>query len=294
MSSNLQAESLHAQCAVTVTSILWGAAYVVIHFSAGYFSPGSMAALRFLSASVAMLFLYFMRTRHNTIAWRDLPSIALLSFLGLVLYNLALNRGEQVIDGGTTSLIKMTSPIIAALLATMIHKERITKWVGAALVLGFVGATLIAANDMGSYELRIGLLFIFIAMFCGLLFTVLQKKIVMRVDPIQFFACAVWCATFFTIFWWPSMWRDVAHAPLRITAWIVFNGVVPAAIGYSLWSYGLSKLPVNRVVVFLYLTPVSSIMIEWIVLNIKPSGLAFIGGTLILGSLMIVNREKTV
>lgn len=284
--------SFRAHLAVMTCCILWGAAYVIIHFAGTTYPPGDMAALRFISASVAMLCLYFIRTRYNTVGLHDLVGIALLSIIGFVIYNLTLNRGELVVSGGTTSLIKMMSPIIAACLAVWMHKERVTKWTYVALLLGLVGTGFVTIKDMHYHDMRIGLLFIFVSMICGMLFTVMQKPFVRRLDPIQFLACCVWFATLFTIFWWPSMWQHLRHAPLHVTAWVVFNGMGPAAVGYSLWAYGISKLPVSRVVVFLYLSPLSSIVIEWAVFGIRPDNWAFVGGAIIMISLLIVNHQR--
>lgn len=283
---------IRAKLALMIACILWGAAYVVIHYAAAYYPPPEMAVLRFVSAALVMPCLYFMRSRQNTVTLRDLPRIAALSAIGIFFYNLFLNAGEVMVNGATTSFIKMLGPLISTYLALLIFNEKVSRRVFFALVVGFVGVSLILVADVTHVQMGRGFVYIFIATVCGALYTTLQRHFVTRIDPLQFFAWVIWFATLFSMYWWPVTWQHVQTAPLKPTLWIIFNGVFPAAIGYSLWAYGFSHLRVSQGVIFLYLVPVSSLVIEWFCFHELPSWLTLGGGFMIAMSFFMASRQK--
>ena len=63
--------SIKTRLAVWITVALWASAFVGIRAGLESYTPGSLAALRFLVASFCMLILYMRLPNRNRISWRD-------------------------------------------------------------------------------------------------------------------------------------------------------------------------------------------------------------------------------
>jgi drug/metabolite transporter (DMT)-like permease len=63
---------------------------------------------------------------------------------------------------------------------------------------------------------------------------------------------------------------------------LVFLGMVPAALCYTIWSWVLVKLPITTVMSAVYAIPVFSVLFGWIILGEQPSFLTLVGGVVTL------------
>ncbi|HEU6445632.1 MAG TPA: DMT family transporter, partial [Gaiellaceae bacterium] len=73
-------------------------------------------------------------------------------------------------------------------------------------------------------------------------------------------------------------------------AWMVYLGAFPTAIGFMTWAYALSKTTAGRMGATTYLVPPLAIVIGWAMLGEAPEALAFLGGALCLGGVVLARR----
>src|SRR6202171_2939597 len=85
------------EVAVAVTVLLWSSSFPGIRAALIGFTPGQLAALRYLVASGVFVLLATVR-RLSLPRRSDLPRIALVGGLGIAAYNLALNTGETTVS----------------------------------------------------------------------------------------------------------------------------------------------------------------------------------------------------
>jgi drug/metabolite transporter (DMT)-like permease len=100
---------------------------------------------------------------------------------------------------------------------------------------------------------------------------------------------AVW---FGTLFMAPAALRvgsDLAAAPAKDIAVVVFLGVFPGALAFASWSYVLSRIPVSRALSFTYCIPPLTVLIGWAWLSEIPAVLSLAGGFVALCGVVIVN-----
>lgn len=144
--------------ALAFTLVLWASAFAGIRAGLEGYGPAHLALLRFLVAS-STLVVYAALARVRPPRRADLGRIALLGFLGITVYHVALNYGELTVSAGAASLLIASGPIFTALLAVFFLGERLTPLGWAGIGLGFAGVALIALGrgaDCASVRARSG------------------------------------------------------------------------------------------------------------------------------------------
>ena len=136
---------LPAAGAVALTVTLWASSFPAIRVALGAFSPGELAALRYLIASAALA-LYVVLRRPGWPMRGDLPRIGLTGVLGIAAYNLLLNTGELTVDAGTASFIVNTVPVFTAVFGLVFLYERFRAWGWIGMALSFAGVAVIAGS----------------------------------------------------------------------------------------------------------------------------------------------------
>ncbi|WP_287372492.1 EamA family transporter, partial [Oceanithermus sp.] len=132
--------------ALAFTLVLWASAFAGIRAGLEGYGPAHLALLRFLVAS-STLVVYAVLARIRPPRRADLGRIALLGFLGITVYHVALNYGELTVSAGAASLLIASGPIFTALLAVSFLGERLTPLGWAGIGLGFAGVALIALGE---------------------------------------------------------------------------------------------------------------------------------------------------
>lgn len=148
--------------AIVTTVLLWASAFPAIRVSLTAYTPGEVAFLRYLVASVVLVGYALIRQMPMP-RLRDVPLIALCGFIGFALYNVMLNAGQVTVPAGVASFIISSEVGVIALLAWLLFGERLGKvgWIGVALCIAGVGV--ISFSGSRGFQLSTGVLLVFIA-----------------------------------------------------------------------------------------------------------------------------------
>jgi drug/metabolite transporter (DMT)-like permease len=278
--------------AVAVTIFLWASAFVGIRSAVGSFSPGSLALLRFLVASVVLLGMVLV-TGTRLPRGRDVGRIALVGFLGITVYNLSLNFGSQFIRAGSISFLINTAPIWTAIFARVLLEEKLPPAAYLGFAISFGGVILIfSGEDLGGL-LQPATVLIVVAAIVHSLYFVLQRGLLQRYTPLQVVAVAIWSGTLFMVPFAGAMLSDLQRAPASAVATVVYLGVFPGALAFASWSYALSKMKAPHAAAFLYCVPPVTIVVSWLALDEVPTLISLAGGAVALVGVMVVNRARS-
>ncbi len=217
--------------AVVFTIVAWAAAYTGIRVGLESYTPTSMALLRYLVASVILVF-YVVITKMPIPAWRDLPVLALSGILGIAIYNVAVSTGEQEIPAGIASLIVAAAPIFVALLALAFLNERLRVWGWLGILVAFVGVGIISVRPEQGLQLSTGALVVLLAAVAQALYSIIQKPYLARYSPLQCTVIAIWGATLCLLWFAPEMVQQLKTASFASTAVIVLLAIFPGILGY--------------------------------------------------------------
>lgn len=277
--------------ALAITLIFWASAFAGIRAGLEAYTPGHVALLRFLVASLVLGVVAFAK-RMRLPDRKDLLAIIFLGFIGITVYHVALNYGEVTVTAGSASLLIASVPVIIALLAVVFLKERLTLrgWLG--IVISFFGIAIIALGE-GEDGVRFdtGTLLILLAALSTSVFFVFQKTYLKKYSSLEFTTYVIWAGTMFMLVYMPGFLQEIKDAPLDATLSVVYLGVFPAALSYLTWAYALSRAPASIVASFLNVSPVLAILIGWVWLAEIPTVVALVGGAIAIVGVILVNRQ---
>jgi drug/metabolite transporter (DMT)-like permease len=279
--------------ALGITIALWSSAFPGIRAALEGYSPGHLAVLRFLIASLAMG-VYAVIARVRLPRRRDIPALFGLGFLGVTAYHLGLSYGEVTVSAGAASVLIATGPVFTTLLATAFLGERVSRrgWVGVAVA--FAGVSLVAFGEGGGVHADIRALLILGAAFSTSLYFVLQKPYLRRYGASTFTCYTIWTGTLLLLPFAPGLGAQIAHAATGTTLAVVYLGIFPAAIAYATWAYALNRAPTAVVANFIYMVPVLAIAIAWVWRHEVPALLSLVGGVIAVSGVVLVNTRGAV
>ena len=263
--------------AISVTLLFWASAFVAIRHLGEEVGPGALSLGRLLVGSMALGVLLLRRPRRWP-AQGDWPGLITCGVLWFGIYNLALNEGERRVDAGTAAMLIQVAPILIAILAATVLKERPTWYLGVGLLLAFTGVCLIGFSTSGGGDRDLlGVVLCVLAAAAYAVSMVFQKPLLARLSALEvtWFACtigAVVCLPFAG-----DLIRTVQEVPLSSVGWIVYLGLFPTAIAFTTFAYALARMDASRLGVTTYLVPPITILLGWLFLREVPPGLAMVG-----------------
>ena len=273
---------------------LWASAFAGIRSGVREFEPGALALFRNSVTALALLGVAAVGRRgvFRRLTGGEWLRLVAAGVIGIAVYQLSLITGEESVDAGTASLIINTSPIFTALFALAVLREHLglRGWLG--VLLGFAGAALLVTSRHGGAHLALGGLFVLTASLAQAASFILQKPLLARLGPL---AVTLWVGVAGALSvtpYAPQLVQDLAHATTPALLAALYLGVFPAAIGNLTWAYALSRLPAGRASTALYLTAPVALLLSWLLLGEQPAAQAFVGGAVVIGSVVLVNLRK--
>jgi len=274
--------------AIAFTVVCWAAAFVGIRDAVRYFSPGPLAFSRYVVASVVLAALLVL-SRAPLPDRKDWLRLAVVGFMGITAYNLALNYGSQFIQSGSAAFLVNTAPIFTVIFAVISLKEKVTPVAIGGIVLGFVGATLIFLGEGKGVAVEPAAFLILLAAVVFSLYFILQKPLLQHYTSLQVVSMAVWAGTLFLVPAALDVAAELAGASSRSIGIVVFLGLFPGALAYASWSYVLSRIPASKAGSFIYCVAPTTVLIAWLWLGEVPTPLSLAGGFLALSGVVITN-----
>src|SRR5271154_1408640 len=212
--------TVRALLALAAALLLWASAFAGIRAGLHFYSPGQLAVLRFVVASL-VLALYASLAHFRRPQRRDIPGFILSGIIGISFYNLALNYGETRVTAGAASLLISSVPIWTALFASFTLHERLTprRWLG--VLVSFAGVALIASGEGEGIHLSPQAFIILAAAASSAVYMVQQKHFLGRYSALEFTAYSIWSGTVFMLPFGKGLFHIVATAPASVTAAVV-------------------------------------------------------------------------
>jgi drug/metabolite transporter (DMT)-like permease len=285
MATTTQPNHLRIVLAAVAALGFWGSAFVATRVALVSFTPGEVALYRYSVASLTLALLAWW-LRPPLPRRQDLPRLIAVGVIGVGLYTLALNTGLQTVTAGAASFIVNTAPLFSVVFACVILKERPgwPGWLG--LLIGLAGLGLIATGEKES-GVSPGALLLFASAVAWALYQIIQKPLLPYYGPVGVVCYAIWFGTAIFLPFLPGLLNAMPMAPLQHHATAIYLGVLPGAMAFLAWSYLLSQLSVTRTTPLLYLVPVISLIIAWLVIDEHPAWQSIIGGTIAVGGVAV-------
>ncbi|HFQ1503617.1 TPA: DMT family transporter [Staphylococcus aureus] len=271
------------------TIILWGSAFPMIKIALNDFSAESLSAFRLILATIILLPFVIIK-KLPTPELRDIPVIFILGFCGFVIYHTALNFGEALISAGISGILVSTTPIFSSALAYIFLKEHFSKWNWLSSLVAFIGISIISISKDDYTTINVlGVFIILLASFSESLYFTFQKKYIEKYGFIAFTLYTIMASSPFMIIFIPEIINDIHGATFTSIVSVLYLAIFPTIIPYVLLAYIVKSVGVSDATMSLYLTPIVSLLLSYLLLDELPTTLAIIGGIITLLGVSLSN-----
>jgi drug/metabolite transporter (DMT)-like permease len=282
--------------------LVWGLAFVAIKQALVHMSWITLTFLRFAVADILFLGFLLATGRLRPLPKRsDLPHLALLAFAGFTGYHLFLNLGESdpAVTAGTAALIIASTPAFIAVLSVPLLRERIRGFQAAGIVLAFSGlGVMIFFARPGSefrFQASAGALAVVPSAVFSALYAVFGKRSLVRYPPV---VLVTWTLLIGTILLLPliaatapAFAGDVASLGPEGWAPVVFLGVLPTFLGYTIWFRALARLPSASAAAYIYASTLAAVFGGIVILQEPLAVAAVAGGAMVIAGVVVAQRS---
>ena len=284
---------LHLTAIVVV--LLWGATFVNSKF---LLRAGMRAEEIFLVRFVLAYACIWTISPHQLWCnnWKGEALMVLLGITGGSLYFLSENIAVGISYVNNVSFIVCTAPLWTTLLGLMFLKDvRASRYLFAGSLMAVLGMGMVIFN--GHFILRLnpaGDLLALAAALCWAVYSVLIKFVSGRYSAVfitrkVFFYGILTIMPVFAVHPWSFPWR--AFSQPVVWGNLLFLGILASFVCFAVWSYIIKQLGAIRTSNYVYLNPISTVIISALFLDEPMTPVAFAGSALILAGVYIANKK---
>lgn len=270
--------------------LIWASSFIALKLAMQDLEPYTVIFFRMIIASLC--FIYFIKSfLKYEFSRRDIKYILLLAFFEPCLYFIFEAKAIQLTTASQVGMITSLMPVITAMAAGYFLKEIITKQLlfGSFIAIaGVVWLSLQSTTSVSAPNPMLGNFFEFLAMVCGAGYTIVARYLANRYSALFITAIQVFIGTifFFPFFLYEFYTTDFNFSMTSILC-VLYLGIVVTLAGYGLYNYALTKIEASKAAVFVYLIPVFTLILAFLILNEKLSFVELVASVTILIGVLI-------
>ncbi len=284
---------------IALAAVLWGTVGVSTRalydlsatnpLSIGFFRLALAAPVLLVASAVSL------GRRAWRIAPRDAGIAALIGAL-LALYQACFFTAIGYTGVAVASLVTLcTAPVLAALLASLLAKERLTRTTVLALAMALGGTALLVGGgpeDGRAQDVLTGVLFALGSAFGYGAVAVCSRVIAGRTEPLQVNGIAFTSGALLLLAFALPTGLAVSY-PAAGWGLLLYLGLVPTALGYVLFLRGMRTTAATAATIVTLLEPLVATLLAWQLFGeqLGPGGI--VGAALLLGALVILYRSDS-
>jgi drug/metabolite transporter (DMT)-like permease len=276
-------------------TVIWGSNFTVVKVAIRYIPQLPFNSLRLLAASAAFLLAIAVREGWPTLTRSEWRRIIQLAIVGHVIYQLCFVAALSRTTVANSALIFAFTPIVVALLTSLLGHERIqlTRWAGALLSLAGIyfvvgGGAASAGATMAGNLLAAG------AMLCWAVYTVGARPLLETRSALTVtgYSMAVGSLLYVPLAW--SGLQDLRWSTVPVSAWValVLSALLALFVAYMIWYTAVQTIGGTRTAMYSNVTPVVAMVAAaiWIGEPITLRKLA--GAAAVIAGLAVTRLER--
>lgn len=282
-----------------LTTFFWGGTFIAGRQIAGVVDPYSAAFLRFLIASVFLIFLT--RYTQGTLPRINRDQALRIIFLGLTgvfSYNIFFFTGLSTINANRASLIIATNPIFISFFSALVLKEKLSVFKICGLFLSVTGAVIVISNGnlLTLFKTGIGKgeLAIFACVFSWVSYSIIGAPLMKTLSPMASVCYSSIAGTLFLIF--PILARGgfstIAAYPPTAWASLFYLGFFGTVLGFFWYYQGIHAIGPVKAGVFINFVPISALILAYFILDEALTAVILCGAALVITGVVITNLPK--
>ena len=282
----------HLITAAVVT--IWGVTFVSTKVLLQHgLGPMDIMFYRFVIAYCCILVISHKRLWANN--WKDEFMLMLSGLTGGTLYFIAENNALRISQASNVALLVCTTPIFTALLANLIFKEPLRKNMMIGSFIALIGVGLVVFS--GSVILQINPLGDFLSIMAALMWAIyclILKPLGNRYST-TFITRKVFIYSILSVmiyFLFDPLMMDVEILTNHIVLLnLFFLGIVASMLCFIAWNAAVKVLGPSRTANYIYVQPMSTLILSSIILSEIITLTSLIGAACIIGGVYLAEKE---
>ncbi len=250
-----------------------------------------------MTLSFILMITFFLLARRDLarIKAKDIPYLAVLGSGGFALVQITYYSAIASIQVAAAILLQYMAPVLILIYAAVFTKEQITRAKLISLVLAVTGCALVA----GAYNidfLRLNMKGVFWGLssaVCFSFYTLYGQAGLRKYSALTLFT---YSSGFGAMLWWalnpPHAFFAIHYSPGTWLAF-VYVTVMGTIVPFTLYLLALNVLEASRVSITSTIEPVLAGMVAFIFLGEKMGPLQMLGGILVIGGIILLQRSPT-
>lgn len=277
--------------------LLWASSFVALKFAFRGYHPMQVIFGRMFVASLC--FLPFIPS-FRKINWRkrDLKLLLVMAICEPCLYFLFEARALELTSASQAGMITAILPLLVAILAWSVLREKITRQTLAGFSLAISGALWLSlageASEAAPNPL-LGNFFEFLAMICAAGYTVSLKHLSANYPPLFLTAFQAFLGS---LFFFPFLLLPEVGFPTSLETGpalaTLYLGTVITFGAYACYNFGVSRIPASQAAGYINLIPVFSVLLGMLILNETLNFSQWLACGLVFGGVWLSSRRPWV
>jgi drug/metabolite transporter (DMT)-like permease len=288
---------------LALASLMWSGQGTAVKFLDPHLGPIAITFLPFYCATLlAIPLLLRMRRQRPTASTpsrRDWVRFIIAGVGGQVLAQLGMTWGISYSLASNGAILNLLIPVISAVLASIMLRERITALRILSLIIGLAGVALMSSGDIqqASFfqsKFFVGNLMIFVGCAGSAFYNVYCKGLLQRFEEIEILIYSYITASIASIpllIWVePVPWRNFLS--FTLSSWLAFAFLALFMYGASMLLFfkALAHLDVTTASISMYLVPVFGVLLAITMLGERLNLLEILGAIIVLSATVLIVR----
>ncbi|MEW6670850.1 MAG: DMT family transporter [Thermodesulfobacteriota bacterium] len=257
-----------------LVALFWSGNFIVARSIQDYIPPFSLSFIRWALALLLLIPFsarsFFKQKDQLQGCWKI---ILLLGILGIACFSTFVYIALHSTTVTNTVLINATNPVFIVIFSWIGYKDRVSVVQIAGIVLSIGGVLWIIARGNPSFLINLqfakGDLWPLAAAVCWALYTVLLRQYPGRTDSVAFLTALFMAGLIFLtpLYLWEYFTETIISVNVASVSGGLYLGIFPSIFAYIFWNRGVKTVGANKAGVFVYLIPVFSIVLAFLLFD---------------------------
>ncbi len=282
---------------LVLTMVFWGSAFPASKIIVLHVRPEVGAVLRFGLGALLMGAILFRRAAQPVPPRAAWGGIAVVGLVGVALFNTAFFRGLSLAPASDAAVIIPTlSPVLTAAAGILLLGEPVSARRVTGLGTSLAGSVLffwgVVAHAQGPGTRILGDLFLLGAAAMWAAYSIVSRSVLAKIGALPATAWSMLLGSAVLLLIALPRLAAVPWAALPARFWLVLAYLVvcPTVIAYLLWMEGIRVIGPGPATSFMFLAPVSGLVLSALLLGDRPTPAQGAGGALMLLGVWWMNR----
>lgn len=284
---------------MVLSTLLFAGAFIAGKLGISSFSP---IVMTFLRIGLATIIIFPIMILTNKKDWKPSKSELILSFklglLGMTFYHLLFFSALKYTTATNAAVINGSMPILTAIIARFILKEKLSKKKIVLILIAFIGVLLTITNwnliSLIEHGFNKGDLIMICATTSWSLYGVLIKKDIGNTSPLKLTSYTLLICTMIVA---PFAVKEILYnnaLNVQSSAYlaIIYMAIFPTVIGYTAQQTCIKHIGPSKAALFINLVPVFSITMAVIFLKESFNILTLLSASIIIISVVLFTKVK--